>query len=315
MTIAAGFCCENGFVVAADSQETVGDHRVSVQKIESRQMGQYQVSLAGTGYGDLIDSFIERLDGRLRSDTANTVSQFKAIFESEFLLFRKEDAQLYPAPKTGKHIRFIVAVASPQFPQAALWVLKGARLKPIKDWDLVGVEDPLYRNAIQRLYSPPISIPQAILTALYMFTIAEATSNWVKSPISVAVVRENGIWMEKANYVAQVTHRLKEYEQSLNRVFLACADTSVSPNRFAEMLARFSGEVVSLHKSHVDGAVMDELAAGLIVDDPYPNVPPGTVISHGPQGVNIMYDALHEAIERIQRAIEGEALASETGNS
>src|ERR1017187_4723667 len=138
----------------------------------------------------------------------------------------------------------------------------------------------LYDDIAARLYAPDKPIAQLILSGVYMFTIAENTSNCIKGPISVAVIRENGIFMENVKYIRQIRDRIDDYEPWINNIFLACADTSTHAYKLKELLEEFSAAAVSLHQSQIDKTVgdltLEEIAK---TDDPYPKLPLGSVIT------------------------------------
>ncbi len=64
MTLIAGFKCTDGYVLCADSQETVTrngfDYRVTRQKLAPIAVGKVPMAVAGSGDGDLIDAFVGR---------------------------------------------------------------------------------------------------------------------------------------------------------------------------------------------------------------------------------------------------------------
>jgi hypothetical protein len=60
VTLIAAFRCDHGIVICADTQETVGQFRVSVDKIAPRIAGEYELVIGGAGNcGGLIDDFTE----------------------------------------------------------------------------------------------------------------------------------------------------------------------------------------------------------------------------------------------------------------
>jgi len=61
VTLIAAFRCYEGVVLCADQQETVGGVRVAVNKLKPESAGAYQLAIAGSGNGDLIDGFAYRL--------------------------------------------------------------------------------------------------------------------------------------------------------------------------------------------------------------------------------------------------------------
>jgi hypothetical protein len=65
VTLISAWRCHEGIVLHADSQETNGSHRVTVQKLNPEPMGALMVVVTGSGDGNLIQSFIIRLRRRL----------------------------------------------------------------------------------------------------------------------------------------------------------------------------------------------------------------------------------------------------------
>src|SRR5436190_20142246 len=80
VTLIAAFRCNTygapGVVICADSQETVGEYRVSVDKIAPRVLGDYQMVIGGAGNAaGLIDDFIENFSRIVESWPAGLSEQ------------------------------------------------------------------------------------------------------------------------------------------------------------------------------------------------------------------------------------------------
>jgi hypothetical protein len=289
MTLIAAWRCQDGIVVHADSQETVPlwtgvdwvEYRKSVQKIAPKKMGAFQVLVAGSGNPGLIESFIVCIERKLISEPDKTSLQdFVSLTESELLRFR--DVDVRACQDSDKTMDLVIGAVSTATGQYEAWTNKNMRLKPISRErpELVGWYQALYDDIAARLYTPDKPIAQLILSGVYMFTIAENTSNCIKGPISVAVIRENGIFMENVKYIRQIRDRIDDYEPWINNIFLACADTSIHAYKLKELLEEFSAAAVSLHQSQIDKTVgdltLEEIAK---TDDPYPKLPLGSVIT------------------------------------
>ena len=227
VTLIAGWRCQKAVVIHADTQETIGDYRATVQKIVPEVMGNFQIIVAGSGPGELIDSFIVRLRRKMDGNASDDIQELVRTIEAELEMFNDVDVRLSPIPAEEKRLKFIFAACCPASGTYDAWVTSGIRLERIADFKLAGWEEPLYENIGRRLYASDMTLAQAVLAGTYLFTIAEGTSNYIRGPFSVAVVTSKGISMEKEEYIRDMQDRLKVYETQINRIFLACSDTSV----------------------------------------------------------------------------------------
>ena len=76
MTLIAAGGTPEGIVIHADSQETVGDYRVQVDKIKCEAMGRFDVLIAGAGSpSSLVNAFPLRLSRRI-TDKISTLAAF-----------------------------------------------------------------------------------------------------------------------------------------------------------------------------------------------------------------------------------------------
>jgi hypothetical protein len=115
--------------------------------------------------------------------------------------------------------------------------------------------------------------------------------------MTVVVIRPNGIWPEREEYVETMTERLRAYEKHLSAIFMACADTSVSPKTLEKQLNEFASNAISLHTAQIQRVAQMQIDEGLyIVNDSHPRLPPGTVLSIPETGpVTVEFDVLRPA--------------------
>jgi hypothetical protein len=285
MTLIASVRCTDGIVLCADSQETVGVYRVAVTKLEPKKMGEYQVLIAGSGVGPLIDAFILRMENRMENEPETSIPGFKRIFEKEFGDFRRDEMPAYQPTREEKRVRFIVAVVSPNGEYEA-WVSPPAfgRLRPVRLSELVGWEEALYTSIIKRLCktATTLSIPQAILACVHLMTVAEENSNFVKGPFAVAIVVRQGIWMDSPDYVEDSRKRLADYESQINTLFLTCADSGLYMSQFNKRINEFVHNVTIIHKMHLINLVrhmLEDKSTWEWANEPYKRIPPGFNLS------------------------------------
>jgi hypothetical protein len=277
MTLIAAWPVKDGVVIHADSQETVGDYRIEVDKLKPVDIGQFRVIIAGAGPSKLVESLPIVLSRRIAA--ASSIADFENQTEEALAHFYAHDVKLYPGKK--KEVKFFIGAWHQPSGEYGVWVTENVRLRRLpKDEALMfGCEEPIYWLTAKRLFSEGMSTAQAILAGLYLFTIAEGTSNYIKGPFSVAVVQSNGIHFAEESYVRQATEWLGEYERGLNELFLACADTSIPVHRLEDRITAFSQIALALHRQQIDRLVQSLSVGDLSkIDDPFPRFPVGVAI-------------------------------------
>lgn len=281
VTLIAGWGCVDGLVMHADSQETTPDgRRVTVQKIDPRTMGNFEVVVTGSGVGELVDAFAEQLDRYMVDESTESVLEFRGIVEAQLKEFTMHEVAMYPLPKTRKHLQFIIGCSSPKTQECLLWQTRATHLQRIKDCALIGWDIPFYQHLSQRFYRPQMTISQAVIAGLYVLSVAEQTSNSVKGPVSVAIIKPTGITMESREYVDDLWDRLKKYGALLDNIFMLCSDTSIYLPQLEKALGEFKNQAMLLHKTYLAGVLCQIVTQGTASTiHPYLKVPPGITLS------------------------------------
>ena len=299
MTLITVTPAKNAYVLGADSQETCpfyDEHgtyhelRKTVQKIEPKTIRNYQIAIAGSGNASLVDSFIVRAHRTLDAYEGLTTAQsLHELLEGELSDFQARDVAL--CTDQDKRFSLLIAYFCIQTKEFGVWLSENIVLRDVSSLELVGVAYELYAEMASRLMAADMTISQAILATLHVLTVAEATSNSIRGPHSIAVIRENGIWMQKPDYLDSMTQRLHAFEQQVNNIFLACADSSIHAFKLEEMIREFSQFAVELHRRHIDEQVSRMTIQDLMTtNDAVPRLPRDSVIElnvlHGLQFVH-----------------------------
>jgi hypothetical protein len=300
VTLIAAVRADDGIAICADSQETVGDYRRSVQKITPVKSGNLELVLAGAGNGDLIEGFIVMLSRGLPGANIETLEGFVTYCESTLATFYQTDVPT--AAEDNRSLFLFIAASIPTRKEYQVWIARSTRLKPLGESDLLGWDETLYYRPLEHMRHEGISVAQAVLTVIHTVTIAEESSNYVRSPLAVAIVNSNGIAIEDVGYVQMLQGRLLEYEKRLDAVFLACADTSVYKKSLEEKLSAFATEAIQLHDDYTIQAIHHSLGKAISGEghgDAYPKFPLGTRISarltkDGPDIFNTEYRVIDE---------------------
>jgi hypothetical protein len=143
VTIAAGFCCTDGIVLCADSQETIDDYlKVSAPKIEIRPEGtgkrrEVFAVFVGAGHGPLVDRLVDEMwyaaensKGNL-NEAANAMAAANRDYYKELkTVFRDKDPD-YPRAQ----IIYGVNVKN----ELALFKATGPIVNRIRNYEFAGV--------------------------------------------------------------------------------------------------------------------------------------------------------------------------------
>jgi hypothetical protein len=298
----------NAFVMTADSQETTteyDDHgqpyevRRTVQKIAPINIGRVQVVIAGSGDAPLVLAFIEKVTRKLRGSQIGTVNEFVNLAELELMEFYQADV----AASNGGNLSMFIAAAFPSTGEFGAWQQYNVTLVPITEPTLEGWRHNLYVKILERACHADLTTEQATLAGIHVLSVAEATSNYVRGPMSVVVIDERGILPEESEYIKDMAERLTSYEERLSRIFLTCANTTVEAINLEDLIEEFKRDAVALHIRHMNEQGQKTSLEDLLHSDkPLRRIPLN--IDVGTSGYSIVHDRekLKERGEALRQA-------------
>src|SRR6266568_5123690 len=218
LTLITCIRCPESIVLCADAQETVGNHRVAIQKIVPQTMKKFEVVVAGSGSGELVESFITLLDRHVRKRQFGTLKGFVEMAESALAEFYGHDVRLYPA--TGDPtVKFLIAVVT-RSREFNAWATIHVRLQPIDGIELVGWDEPLYKDIAARHYERGMPEREALALSLHLMATAKNTSNYVGGATSAAVISSAGIKIESEEKIQRWETRIAEYQRRTSKDFI-----------------------------------------------------------------------------------------------
>jgi hypothetical protein len=288
MTLISAFRCKDheardSFVVCADSQETTGDYRFYLSKLEPLKTGNFEIVIGGSGPADLVDAFQLRLEELLPHSSAKNISELKTIIEAELLDFIKIEVTAFAAPKREKYVRFVIAAYAPHAQECGCWITRSSRLKPVQTFELIGYDAPFYRYVAKRLYRTSAGIGQIVRVCLNLFMIVKTTSNYVGGPTTMIVIRRNGVSQENETFIQEAEEHLEELNAATDVLSLALPDTGLSAVAFEAQLQEFLASVREIRKKYVrrEGQrIYDTITHGKVYEEKYAKFPEGgTIVS------------------------------------
>ena len=306
MTLLACIPCAklSAFVMCADSQETVeefdangnsiGSYRRTVQKIKPLNFSDLQVVIAGSGNPKLIEAFIELLKRSLIPQPCKSMAELVNLVELKLIDFYRDNVPI----AADKTLAMFIGCSLKSTHEIGAWIQTDTILIPIVEPVLEGWSETLYVKILESVCTGDLTKEQATLAGVYVLKVAEATSNYVREPMSVVVIDGEGVHEVPQEYVRDVAGRLVEYERRLNRLFLACADTRVATHELEDAIEEFKATAVALHRRDIDQQAEKTSLGDLLRYNPLQTLPSGP-IAFGTKGFSIEHDR-----EKIKQAIE-----------
>jgi hypothetical protein len=239
VTLITVFPYQDGTVIAADSQETVKDMRgnefkYSVLKLKPEKMGNFHVVIAGGGNGEAIDSFVEDCKQTFGDTKLDNVGDFKKAIQLKLKECRKE------LRSVGDDNKMHLLIAAQIGQSYAVWKTKSHVLTDVTEPDMIGFTDYIYRHTVKEFQPKGLPVIQLILLSLRVLDFARQTSTCVDEPYSVVVVRKDGILIFDDEIVKQFMQSLDVFGGAVNKLLLACGDTTLGPSEFDKQLTEFS---------------------------------------------------------------------------
>lgn len=253
--------------------------RAPAEKLSIWTEGNFEVAIAGSGNsGELIDAFEERFRDELsHNQGALSLKTLKDLFQVEFQEFQRTEAASHS--RSERSMSFVICARLLTTGEHALWSSRATRLKAVDKYALVGFWDERYKFAVEGYLkpNPTPTIAQGIFLGLYIMWLAEQTSNYVKSPVHVAIVKNWSIHREAQEKTNFLFERVKLFSAQFDKLFLACPDTGLQHGEFAARLNEFVATVIQLRQDYMKESVGQMLKEGLNkVNDPYNLLPLGT---------------------------------------
>ena len=289
MTLIAALKCkdladQDVAVFCADRQQSAGDFKNFVDKLEYGTAGNVDFVIGGSGLGPLADGFACNLRNDLEKgsykDKETLIRGLKATLKS----FYRNEVRHYPAKTSDKGFSCLIGLRLSESRRVFTWKTDGPLLQEVSRYSLIGHEDQLYVNEIQRMYRDGLSIANAIHLGVHVIRLAKQTSSCVAGPIQMVLLTPGGIYVEDQPDVDAVELNIRLLYAVLDDMLLSFMDAGLSKAQFDEKVEWLVGRVRHLRHTAVQQAAQRTVRKWpnrALEPDPYPTFPPGGSITFG----------------------------------
>jgi hypothetical protein len=296
VTLIAGFKCEGGVVLCADTLEEAIPVKYSVDKLIVYEKEWCRVGFAGSGdQGDLIDTVVERIRERLDEDKPDSLALVKASIRAALVDVYSNDIAAFPQPPPpadpiDTQVLLLIAVRAKNDSEASLLLGNCSVLHEAEPYELRGIGE-VVRFVAQRLYRETLSLMETRLLCVHLLSLSKKNLTGVGGESHIVVLTNDGwIYKESIKETELIETGLEHFDRVFGDLFLAFADTGLSEDEFFPRLQKFVNLTKRLRKELCDRFAKQHLSWAIndpsYVGDPYRKLPDGTHELIGPMSVD-----------------------------
>lgn len=311
MTFISAFRCKDGIVLGADSQETCGDYKLTVDKLKPVKAGSYEIAVGGCGIGDLVDSLCDHIQEWVERWPAASEREIKNLLRQKMREFYSVEVSAYPAKKLEKRITALLCLKHDSSSDVLLFELRGSTVRRAPPFSLIGWELPITQQFVRRLYNPTMPISQGVLLTLYLFSLVGSTVTVVGGDTRIVIGRDNGLRVHDNLYVSKIEENISLFTKLIDKLVLSLPDTSLTSAEFEKAITEFVETAKHLRKEYLHSmghlAMLNVLTNPSYQGDSYPIVPPGAVLTLTADGNTITREDpehVKQMKERFEKAVE-----------
>jgi 20S proteasome alpha/beta subunit len=249
VTIVAGFKCQGGVVLCADTQETSGNMKWPVEKLVAYEKEWCQIGFAGSDDGDIADMLIQRLQEGLNR-RYDSIEKVRTYIRMTLQALYKNEINLLPWSEEAKTVRLLIAVRPKAQQEVTLFKALGPVLKEISAFEVIGAGE-VVRYVAANLYRDDLPISQGVLLGNHLVSLAKKFVDGVSGDTHIlTITAEGGVSFERSEYSQRQEHFFDGFNEALKSLMLSCPDTSIPKQEISKRLTAFAKDIKELRASY-----------------------------------------------------------------
>lgn len=255
MTIAAGFPCQTGLIICADTQETIAGYvKTDTEKIKLFQSAdkKYNVVFTGAGNGDLIDSAVDEMIAALETEKPEGFLRIALLLKQTMLKVFRDCIQPYASFPTDDRPSVTMLIGVQSARSTVLYKAAGTSFRPLREPECIGFGIALGKSLIKQLFRPEMSIDEAALAALYVLHQAKRWVDGCGGNSDILLLTHEGeILRMGTEWVTSLETHFDEFNRHLGPLRIACADRHKEPRDFDKIMDEFDYQIQRLRGKFV----------------------------------------------------------------
>lgn len=250
VTLIAAVRYIDGVVICADSQETAGPYRVTVDKIKPRDCGNYELVVGGSGeIGALVDGQANAIERYISTwNAGDSEEDCRTQLEALLTQYTTDVVMCYPAELQEKILRFVVCLRDKANRSIYLWKTDGNTAEAVDDFVLVGWEERLYQHEAKRLFHKEMNRAQSTVMGLHLLSLGKATSSYIGDPFQAIIVSGGRTLVETQERVETIGKQIQRVNATLSKVIISAPNLELPDGELDKALKNFQEEVLGLRR-------------------------------------------------------------------
>jgi hypothetical protein len=244
VTIAAGFCCRGGLVLAADSEMTIPDSlKYEEFKVTKLDFEGLKGGISGAGDWDYLRMAFQKVVARLQ---VNPTDPRLAVEETVLEIYNNHVAAYPYEPKPSFDLLVGIREHDGLF---SLIRSSQTAVRRSLTFEFLGVGAILGRYLADTMYSIGMSLRQASLMAIYILRLAKKYVPGCGGHSDILVIDSQGnMEFLQTPGIAALEENFSEFDEDVNRVLLGFADLGISDEDFENKLGILNSAIRRFRK-------------------------------------------------------------------
>ena len=251
MTIAAGFVCADGIVLAADSKETYEGEHTYLDKLAMVRTPHCSGAVAGAGDADVLEYVTTRIEQLLEQTRGNNDDLQKRLQELLTAIYGGTALAAFPASKPEElRTYFLVAARLGNGPPALFLATSSLVTRIESGARLIG--SGIMRQTADELARIPMDVSKGSGAALYLVHETKRRNNFVGGLTHIFRLYNDGRAEDDRTW-DQATREtlLDNLREAYHWMIVACSDPGVSTKEFTGQMKRISQTASKIHRAFV----------------------------------------------------------------
>jgi 20S proteasome alpha/beta subunit len=241
MTVAAGYICDYGIILCADTQETIaGFVKTSTEKITVFEGQKHTAALAGAGNNAVqIEMIIQEICDELRDDEPKSFTAFKGLLHT--VLDRLLPVPYYP--KDQADVELLIAVRG--YGETHLVCTHDNVFAEVKNFECIGSGVITGRSLFHRYYRRTHTLIMAYIVSAYALHHAK---RWVdgcggNSDIFLLPKDSNTVTRLGSDEVVKLERYFDDFDEAVRPLLIACPLDPKDDAKFKKMMDYVTNQV------------------------------------------------------------------------
>ena len=255
MTIVAGFKCDDGIVLCADTQETIEPLKRHVPKLRIEPKREFyggdtaeelMVAFAGAGDGPFIDKLVSRAwEG---AQIGASIEEVSSDIEKSIKETYKEYGGIYQ-PGYCPHVSLLYGIK--MHGRSLLFRADGPVVNEKDSYDCADTGLYLATFLCSRMYRNNLTLQQATILAAYVLFQAKEHIDGCGGQSHVAILRNTG-GSQLSEELSGINKQIQQIDRTVEQVILSAADLTIDEEKYNKDLSGFTKLLGLTRKMHQD---------------------------------------------------------------